>query len=761
MTNKFNSLGKQGFLLFISLFFIFVLAGSSLQNNYVQSANAQEDPEEPAEPECKDKLTVRLVVRDQDNHYIPDIDYSINVQTEDADGDPRPGTQVANGTTNIYTGIGTSQFVPSEPVYLIKVWDKNSKVAEFYFYDAIVVADYGCGGVADKEVQVGSLHIVLRDSQNNLRANSAFKLYTQRYDVDNNPLKNSLVASYTTGPTGDVTTYVTDTEHSVDGVFEGNYVLETKGLSKGIDYKYNIKAKKQDTVEVAYKFSDIAFTVIDSEEVPFPSNSEVRIYKQAIDLDGEKIFGDFVDAIETNDKGVAIFEYPAGTYAASLVGGDGQLYKFYDLNMVEQKRTEIILQTTEDYVSGEGQCSERSFLNVTPRSANGDIVPGLKVALYKQEIDANGVPIATSKIVSNDVQATGVASMSFKPDPRETYVLKIYDQSDDTGEFWFFDDIQFFCNQDKEISKTLSSIKVIIRDIDGNLLPNQKFSIYAQKYDVDDNPMKEKSSLVKTTNTLGEGYARIYVASDHPYNPLKKGIYAFYVKIGKEEFLEYDIEVEAGKETVFEYRLPVASDPDEPDEPGYKPEVRTGSLFNRLKGYILLQVEDHGEAWYVDHISQKRYYMKDGPTAYEMMRRFGLGITTANLEKIPVGIDDRFEDIDTDGDGLADKMEEALGSDIYDTDSDDDGYSDGDEVKGGYSPISSSPTKLRTDGNLTNQLLGKILLQVESRGEAWYLNPQDGKRYYMKDGPAAYQIMRFLSLGITNLDLQQISTGSL
>ncbi|MCX6746130.1 MAG: SH3 domain-containing protein, partial [Candidatus Parcubacteria bacterium] len=39
-----------------------------------------------------------------------------------------------------------------------------------------------------------------------------------------------------------------------------------------------------------------------------------------------------------------------------------------------------------------------------------------------------------------------------------------------------------------------------------------------------------------------------------------------------------------------------------------------------LKGYILLQVQEHGEAWYVNPTNFKRYYMKDGPTAYEMMR---------------------------------------------------------------------------------------------------------------------------------------------
>ncbi|MEK7583792.1 MAG: hypothetical protein AAB490_00980, partial [Patescibacteria group bacterium] len=68
--------------------------------------------------------------------------------------------------------------------------------------------------------------------------------------------------------------------------------------------------------------------------------------------------------------------------------------------------------------------------------------------------------------------------------------------------------------------------------------------------------------------------------------------------------------------------------------------------------------------------------------------------------------------------------------------------------------------KLSTDSALVNRLKGTILLQVQSRGEAWYIHPADGKRYYMKDGDAAYQIMRFLSLGITNTDLRRIAVGA-
>ena len=179
----------------------------------------------------------------------------------------------------------------------------------------------------------------------------------------------------------------------------------------------------------------------------------------------------------------------------------------------------------------------------------------------------------------------------------------------------------------------------------------------------------------------------------------------------------------------------------------------------KLKGYILLQVEQNGEAWYVHPDEGRRYYMKDGSTAYEMMRRFGLGVTSSDLSKIPVGINNRFEEFDYDGDYVHDKMEEALGTDMYDHDTDNDGYSDGEEIENGYNPKGSG--KMDLDLALANKLRGRILLQVESRGEAWYVNPGDNKRYYMKDGDSAYEIIRFLSLGITDENLASIVSSDL
>lgn len=143
-------------------------------------------------------------------------------------------------------------------------------------------------------------------------------------------------------------------------------------------------------------------------------------------------------------------------------------------------------------------------------------------------------------------------------------------------------------------------------------------------------------------------------------------------------------------------------------------ETGAVSLLDRVQGYILLQVEEHGESWYVRPETGERHYMRDGDVAYQMMRFFGLGITDADLTGIPA---------------VATEAEMLLSSSVCDTNA------------------------------VAQRLSGQILLQVEQHGEAWYVYPLTCRRIYMADGAAAYQIMRFLGLGITNTDLGGIAVG--
>ncbi len=119
------------------------------------------------------------------------------------------------------------------------------------------------------------------------------------------------------------------------------------------------------------------------------------------------------------------------------------------------------------------------------------------------------------------------------------------------------------------------------------------------------------------------------------------------------------------------------------------------NLTNRVKGRIILQVEENGEAWYVEPKTSKRHYMASGNEAYSIMRNLGVGITNKDLEKV------------------------------------------------------------RINKNFARKHSGKIFLQVEEHGEAYYIDV-DGNAHYLKNGNEAFGIMQRLGFGISNNDIRKI-----
>jgi len=119
-------------------------------------------------------------------------------------------------------------------------------------------------------------------------------------------------------------------------------------------------------------------------------------------------------------------------------------------------------------------------------------------------------------------------------------------------------------------------------------------------------------------------------------------------------------------------------------------------LTTKLKGRILLQVENHGEAWYVEPKTGERFYMANGDEAYNIMRNLGVGVTNKDLERI------------------------------------------------------------KTDKNFAKKHSGKIFLQVEDKGQAYYVD-FSGNLHYLKNGSEAYGVMKNLGLGITSSNLEKIS----
>ena len=122
------------------------------------------------------------------------------------------------------------------------------------------------------------------------------------------------------------------------------------------------------------------------------------------------------------------------------------------------------------------------------------------------------------------------------------------------------------------------------------------------------------------------------------------------------------------------------------------------NLARRLKGNILLQVESSGEAYYVYPENSNRYYLGRPADAFSVMRELGLGATHQFINSYTI-------------------------------------YPD--------------------------HVLGKILIDIEQNGEAYYIYPKDKKAYYLGRPADAFRIMRELGLGITNSDLSKIPEGNL
>lgn len=117
-----------------------------------------------------------------------------------------------------------------------------------------------------------------------------------------------------------------------------------------------------------------------------------------------------------------------------------------------------------------------------------------------------------------------------------------------------------------------------------------------------------------------------------------------------------------------------------------------------LKGRILLQVEEHGEAWYVHPDLGQKYYLATPSKAFKVMQELGLGATHEFIASYTV-------------------------------------YPD--------------------------YVWGRILIDVDDAGKAYYIDPINKQASYLGSPAKAYSVMRELGLGISNENIRKIEIGEL
>jgi len=124
------------------------------------------------------------------------------------------------------------------------------------------------------------------------------------------------------------------------------------------------------------------------------------------------------------------------------------------------------------------------------------------------------------------------------------------------------------------------------------------------------------------------------------------------------------------------------------------------ALVKRLSGRILLQTEGAGQAWYVNPVNGTKYFLGYPADAFAVMRKLGLGVSNKTFATF----------------------------------------------KNGKAP---------------SKLAGRILLKVEDKGMAYYVNPVDLKLHYLGRPSDAFSVMRTLGLGVSNTNLRQINVSEI
>lgn len=610
---------------------------------------------------------------------------------------------------------------------------------------------------ADVFSNPAKITVVIKDNSGNSLNNIAFNVYHQKLSSDNQLLLGTKVASGNTKTTGSVDISVNVKPYIEKGL--GNrfvFVISDSATPLQSFYFWDNTIVNNTTVTQTFKLGETKIILSDASG-KLLSNQKFTLYKDNVK----------VVASAVNTDGYKKFYLPKGIYKINIPV-DGKL------SINREFSVDGVTSTVFDY--------RISTLGVIIRGSDGKAIKNQKFSVYKPGIDINGDVVFGKAIGAYNTGEYGKAELKLPPN---SYVIKFLGNTNKEYVLYNQELIESF---NYIVDYKLSYLSVFFTNTTGDV-KKDIIKGYVAEQDINDAGKKKVGKKIKDFSVKDGEHAEINLpAGSYAVKIGDKDIFNVNICDNKESVLSLtstinivDYSINSGC-SLGDSSLPTDDNTDSSEIQKLYERIKKmkynlslneksvidserkfvtkidKNLTKKLSGKILLQVQDQGQAWYLDKISGQKFYLKDGNSSYVALKVFGLGISNENLAKIPVGLDNRFNDVDFDSDGLSDKLEEAIGTDPYSKDSDNDGNFDGDEVANNYNPNGAG--KINIDANLVNSIKGRIILQVEDKGQAWYVNPVDGKRYFMKDGKSAYDMMRFLSLGITNENIRKIEVGS-
>ncbi|MFZ4631925.1 MAG: hypothetical protein ACOYL8_01800 [Patescibacteria group bacterium] len=543
----------------------------------------------PSSGVCSTASNFNLVLRSYANDSVTGLKFELYEQTTDAYGIPIAGNKVGGGTFNSSGRFTLSLKPDPRKMYAIKIWDKRSDIGEFWFFDAL---RFVCGSDRTVIKELPILKIILRDMNGALEKNYSFSLYMQKFDADNNPVieTNALVASLRTSNSGSASAYVSPYNTYSNGQ-TGIYAISAKDANGNTKSFYNIKISPDKDYTFESTFGGLNGEFRDAQEKLLPGRT-LYLYEQK-SLGGYLSLGQKLFAFKTNNNGAFQFEYPSGTYAITSTDDLGRDNIFWNINV----------GTSNNYKKLNASLINFSFSTSQSKSMANSASLQLYSLTGKGGTYYRGEQIGTVKLVNNNASlslAAGAYLASYTGTSNQTFGQAFY-------------------------AKNGSIYNV-------NIAPSSKYLVTSKK--------------------------------------------SFYLPGA-------DSNVASANSS-----SPVNND---------NSSSLSSNISTRLKGKILLQVQDKGQAWYVNPVNGKRYSLGRAEEAYNVMRSVALGVSNANF------------------------------------------------------------TAIENNPRAWSQLAGRILLKAEDSGKAYYFDPSNLTLYFLGRPEDAYNVMRTRGLGITTADINKIA----
>lgn len=776
---------------------------------------------------CDENTIVNVTARDPNGSFISKASVDIYLQTLDVDGNKKPGKRMAGGTTDAILGKATLTFRNSEAsseTYAIRIRTIGKDSASFWYYDNAL----SCGQTASISETLSGILVALHKTNGDALTNATFNIYTQLYDTNGSLLneKNELLSSFNSGTSGQVRVYVPQgSVRSIDGSLKDFYVLEV--VRSGVkSYEYGIQVFEGSMTNIEYYLSSLRVR-LKYASGNSAVGTQMEVYTQKVNNNNENQIDLKIGNFTIASNGYGSIEVSPGNYALRAKTAGVYQY-FWDITAFKGKTTEHLLNLTGSSASTTSStlCASSSPVNLILRDIAGNVAPGLKFEIYEQTTDANGLPTPGTKMVSGTTDSTGRAAVSFKPDSSKTYALKIWDKKIDLGDFWFFGALKFVCGYERNLTKNLPSLKIILRDAQGTPKYNYAFSLYAQRYDVDNKPTYGASDLVASLKTGTDGEAMVYVSPFNTYHDNQTGSYVISAKDANNNVKNfYNIKISEDKDYVFdttfsglggEYRDAGGRLFANKNLDLYE-QKKSGTTLSLGKKLLSFRANDSGAFQFeypagnyaiatTDDLNRQNIFWNVKVDSTRNFQKLTAGLTNfiltdptnKNIGANPAlqlfalsgskGTYSRGSQISTikltnnkaalslaPGVYLAtytDTAKQIFGSAFYTKNGH--AYDVNIELSPKFltankksfslpgadiSTTGTTGTPTNTTTNSSSRLNGRILLQVQDKGQAWYVNPVDGKRYSLGQPQDAYNVMRRLALGVSNSDFAAIENN--